>query len=160
MKILQTLGVDVFKDMRFDSWALQTLILRIENNKDENKEGEVMFTAIHPLFCMFNHDCDPSARWTGYHQGGPVSVVAKRDIKEGEEISVTYITEMPLEKDRRPRLMAQIGTVCGCARCYGDRQAAFAKAPKLMQMLNDISNESADPETKTLRRLRDRLFVE
>lgn len=31
IKVLQILGVDIFTNMRFDSWALQTLFMRIEN---------------------------------------------------------------------------------------------------------------------------------
>ena len=42
VKISQSLGVDIFKDMRFDAWALQTLIHRIENNMNNTKKNEVM----------------------------------------------------------------------------------------------------------------------
>ncbi len=129
VKILQSLGVDIFKDMRFDAWALQTLISRIENNMNNTKKGEVMYSAICPLFCMFNHDCDPSAHWTTRPQpnrpGGPLLVFAKRDIKAGEEISVTYIGEIPLESDRRARLVSQIGCVCHCSRCEKEWEDAL-----------------------------------
>lgn len=123
VRILQTLGVDVFKATRFDSWAIQTLILRIQNNLNENKWNGMIFSAIRPLFCMFNHDCDPSAIWPSLHAGGPVVVVADRDIKEGEEITVSYIGDPPSrEEDRREMLRAQIGTMCGCARCNRERE--------------------------------------
>ena len=59
---------------------------------NDNKEGEVMHSAICPPSSMFNHDCEPSATWPSHHQGGPVSVVANRDIKTGEEISVSYVS--------------------------------------------------------------------
>lgn len=162
IRILKILGVDVFKDMRFDSWALQTHILRIENNMINNREGGVVSSAICPLFCMFNHDCDPSAKWSAYHQGGPVSVVAERDIKEGEEISVSYIIDTPLERDRRPKLTAQIGSMCGCARCYNERRAALEEeAPptlELLRLMNEVSNRRGDPSNEILRCLRDQYF--
>ncbi len=49
---------------------------------------------------------------------------AKRDIKAGEEISVTYIGEIPLESDRRARLVSQIGCFCLCMRCEQEREDA------------------------------------
>ncbi len=165
IRILQTLGVDIFKDMRFDAWAIQTLILRIENNMNDNKEGEVMYSAICPLFSMFNHDCDPSAIWPSYHQGGPVSVVANRDIKMGEEVSVSYIGPLDskaMEKDRRKRLMAQIGTLCSCTRCYKERKMELEEnaSPdvELLRLLNEVGREKGTPMTEELRRLRNELF--
>ncbi|KAF6232936.1 hypothetical protein HO173_008899 [Letharia columbiana] len=125
-----------------------------------NKEGDVVYCAISPLFCMFNHDCDPSAEWPAYDQGGPVTVVAKPDIKEGEEISVSYIPNIPLEKDRRLRLTAQIGGVCGCARCCKERKMPLEEERpphfELLQLLNEVSNGKGDPQNEILRRLRDR----
>ena len=85
-----------------------------------------MHSAICPLFSMFNHDCEPSAEWPG-RQGDPVSVIAKKDIKAGEEITVSYVGEIPLESDRRMRLVAQIGCVCECARCHKERRDSLKK---------------------------------
>ena len=173
VKILQTLGVDVFKDMRFDSWALQTLIHRIENNRHYNKKGEEVHSAICPLLCMFNHDCNPSAQWTTPPQancpGGPALVFAKRDIKAGEEISITYIGEIPLEIDRRERLVYHLGCECRCKRCENEREEAqkeiealmrFAKRlpdSELIQLNNGITKENGHDEMrKRLRILRAR----
>lgn len=126
VRILQTLGVDVFVDPRFDSWAIQTLILRLQNNLAEFKWGGSIYSAIHPLFCMFNHDCDPSAIWRTPHPSSPVFVFANRDIKEGEEITVSYIAYLPSrEEDRREMLRAQIGTMCRCARCIRERKSCL-----------------------------------
>ena len=158
VKILQLLGVDVFRDMRFDSWAIQTLILRIENNMNENKEDQVMMGAINPLFSMFNHDCDPSAVWHAYHQGNPLSVVAERDIEKGEEITVSYLSNILMEeKERRERLIAQIGTTCKCARCYRERKAASdAEAAEGMHLMNGFDRGRDNTVNDILRRLRDR----
>ena len=164
VRILQDLGVDVFKDMRFDSWAIQTLILRIENNMSDTKARGVMCSSISPMFCMFNHDCNPSAEWPASHQGGLLSVTAKRDIKKGEEITVSYILDLPLEKDRRPRLMAQLGTMCNCVRCYKDRDTAMKEGPadmrRFLRWINEVSVSNGDPDIETEKRMRFSLLAE
>lgn len=105
MKILQTLGIDVFKDMWFDSWALQALILRIENNELEDK----------------------------------------RDIKAGEEITVSYVGEMPSESEGSLQLRAHIGCVCRCARCHKERKVSLEKAPK-----DSLEDEALQQHVETL----------
>lgn len=50
MRILQTLGVNIFTDMKFDTWAIQTLFLRIEINKQGFQAGKRTHCGINPLF--------------------------------------------------------------------------------------------------------------
>ena len=126
LKILQTLGVDVFTDVRFDSWAIQTLFLRIESNKAGHKLGKFTYSSISPLFSMINHHCDPAATWhLSNDLGGPVEVSAIRDIKEGEEITISYVEFWLPEAERRSRLQASIGKICDCSRCLQEREAAL-----------------------------------
>ena len=121
---------------------------------------------------MFNHDCNPSAQWTTQahpnRPGGPLSVIAKRDIKTCEEISVTYIGEVPLDSDRRARLVSQIGCVCLCTRCEQEREETLVEERKeneallrfadrlpdfeLVQLMIEITKENGPDEF--LRRLR------
>ena len=160
MRILQTLGVDVFKDMRFDAWALQTLILRIENNMDDIKLGGLMYSSIRPLFSMFNHDCDPSADWSADHLGGPVLVTSKRDIKKGEEVTVSYVLNGQPEIDRRASLIAQIGMICECVRCQAERKAApEQEAPPNLEFLHTLSGSISQHSSfgKVVDSLRDQL---
>ncbi|KAI9821266.1 MAG: hypothetical protein M1827_004002 [Pycnora praestabilis] len=108
LKLLQTLGVDIFTDTRFDCWALQTLFMVIENNKQGSRFEKRTFSGINPLFSMFNHSCDPSAIWMTQRGGlgGPIEVIARREIKQDEEICVSYIdieARRP-ERERRGRI--------------------------------------------------------
>ena len=160
MRILQTLGVDVFKDMRFDACALQTLILRIENNMDDIKLGGLMCSSIKPLFSMFNHDCDPSADWPADHLGGPVLVLAKRDIKKGEEITVSYVLNELPEIHRRASLIAQIGMMCECVRCQAEREAApEEEVPPTLEFLHKLSGSLSQQDSfgKVSQHLRDQI---
>ena len=71
-------------------------------------------SGINPLFTMFNHDCNPVAKWGCVDKlREPMAVVAKRDIKEGEEISVAYVDVNGRERERRDRLVGQIERMCG-----------------------------------------------
>ncbi|CAD6591476.1 MAG: hypothetical protein ASARMPRED_005408 [Alectoria sarmentosa] len=100
-QILQTLGVDIFTEARFDSWALRTLFLRLESNKRSANLNGSLDISIIPLFSMFNHDCDPAAAWEIRDGiGGAINVAALRDIQKGEEICVS------------------------CDRCVREREAA------------------------------------
>ena len=83
-------------------------------------------SGINPLFAMFNRDCNPAAKWGCVGElRGPMAVVAKRDIKEGEEISVAYVDVNGSERERWDRLVGQIGRMCGCARCVAKRGACY-----------------------------------
>lgn len=131
IKILQTLGVDIFADRRFDSWVMQTLFLRIENNKQGVKLGRRTHSGLNPMFTMFNHACDPAALWwqEGATLGAPVEVRAYRNIEEGEEICISY-TDLDLpETKRRSMVRPHIGKDCECARCLKERAAVAAGQP-------------------------------
>ena len=121
LKVLQTLGVDVFAESRFDSWVLQTLFWRIENNKQGTGLGKRALININPMFTMINHDCSPNAIYgssNGYIGGG-IDVIATHNIKEGEEICISYVERGLPETERRSRVMVSIGKACECKRCVG-----------------------------------------
>lgn len=127
IQILQTLGVDIFTDARFDSWALQTLFLRIENNKQGGRFGKQSHSSVNPLFSMFNHDCNPGATWHGVDIGGAIEVVAIRAIEKDEEIFVSYVEPWLPEAKRRLRIWTHIGKMCECGRCVQEREVASKK---------------------------------
>ena len=128
VEVLQSLGVDIFTDRRFDSWAMQTLFLRIENNRHGVKFRNKTYSGLDPMFTMLNHDCGPAAVWhpkTGT-VGSSIVVSACRDIKVGEEICISYTLVHLPEVERREMVKQHIGRVCECARCLNERAAAAA----------------------------------
>ena len=123
IQILQTLGVDVFTKLNFDSWALQTLIMRIDNNKVGKKTlDNRRYSSIDPLFCMFNHSCIPSATFNIISGGTAMTVTAVRDIEKGEEICISYVEPWLPERERRDKIWKHIGRVCECLRCKRERE--------------------------------------
>ena len=129
-RILQSLGVDIFADRRFDCWAVQTLFLRIENNQHADIIGKQIKGGLNPMFTMFNHDCDPSAIWISEVFGGSsTGVRACRSIKRDEEICICYIPSPLPEAARQGLLKLHIGKLCNCVRCVKERKAVAAEQP-------------------------------
>jgi hypothetical protein len=71
-----------------------------------------------------NHSCDPNAVLIDTDDAGTKVLVARRSIRTGEEIAITYIQGLEVLPDARQRqamLRETFGFVCACSRC---RQAA------------------------------------
>ena len=92
-------------------------------------------TAIYYTTCKMNHSCSPNviARYrysssavAGGQRGSshPLAVecVAQRDIKEGEELAISYIQcDEPL--DKRTEALANYGFACNCSKCQAEKRA-------------------------------------
>jgi len=63
ISILQKLGIDVFANARYDTWVLQTIRCRLQNNKHGQTLDGVCGTAVSDLYSMFNHSCDANVDW-------------------------------------------------------------------------------------------------
>ena len=124
IQILETLGVDVFTDLNFDSWALQTLIMRIERNRVSKKTlGNREYSTVDPLFSIFNHSCMPSAAFEFIGGSTETIVKAVRNINKDEEICKSYVDIRLPEMVRREMIWRGIGKLCDCLRCRLERQA-------------------------------------
>jgi len=76
-------------------------------------------TALFPAICMINHSCTPNVE-IAYTQGNyTASIVATRDIEEGEEVCHCYVSleEMPGVLERREHLKRQHMFLCECRLC-------------------------------------------
>ena len=124
LQILETLGVDIFTNLKFDSWALQSVIMRIEDNRVRKQTfGDLRYSIIDPLFNMFNHSCVPTASYRYEGGGTAMTVKALRDIKKGEEICISYVDPWMPEKERKQELWKRVGGLCGCPSCKRERLA-------------------------------------
>jgi len=67
----------------------------------------------------FNHDCEPNAEYFRRGEFGLVQV--NRDIKSGEEITLSYIGEVDgLEKKQRQDELEKWGFTCECYLCKNE----------------------------------------
>ena len=117
IKILQTLGIDVFADLRYDTWVLQTIWLRCKNNSWGNMDSAISVASISPLYSFVNHSCEPNVSWK-FNNSSTLDLVALKKIGKGEEIFTSYLShgEMP-KAEREVYLRQWLGSGCECARC-------------------------------------------
>jgi hypothetical protein len=119
-RALQKLGVDIFANAAFDTWVLFTIEARIDNNSC----GDPMTTSLNPLFCLFNHSCEPNVNWTTQEDHRTIVVKGARDIKKGEQLFVEYdgfMADQPLE-NRRKRMWRWLDGPCQCVRCVREER--------------------------------------
>ena len=123
IQALQTLGIDPFADHNWDTWVLFTIFGRIGNNirRDYIETGDeyLRLEAINPLFSFLNHSCDPNVGYTS-ENNSTLIMAAKRDIRKGEELAISYIgydlTHLTRAK-RQKKLRTWVGRECLCSRC-------------------------------------------
>lgn len=74
-----------------------------------------------------NHACDPSISVRHLDQRtalARISIIARRDIQPGEELTITYVNPQMGVKQRRQNLLEWGFGLCQCARCVTEEQAA------------------------------------
>jgi hypothetical protein len=120
--MLRELGIDVFADDRYDSWVIHTMRCRLQNNKHGQTLDDVCGTAIGPLYSMFNHSCAPSVDWRHDDNNSNLTMFAERDIREGEEMFISYIKSKSMGRaERQKTLMPWLGMDCACTRCVAEK---------------------------------------
>lgn len=86
---------------------------------DERKLPEAYFAGMFPVHACLNHSCDNNAEVSNGELDGNygVQVTAKRAIKKGEEIFITYIETALPRMLRRAWLFKSFNFWCQCRRC-------------------------------------------
>ena len=100
-----------------DVEALQRLYLKLRFNAFPIDGGLAVFRDASAL----NHDCAPNASLSFCQ--GQLSVVLGRDLEEGEEVRISYLSPRALlapAKARRAALHTGFLFRCGCLRCTSD----------------------------------------
>lgn len=73
-----------------------------------------------PTLATANHSCDPNAELEC--DGRHVQLVALREIREGEEIFISYIDENEPLETRREMLEERYFFTCSCERCMEEEK--------------------------------------
>ncbi|KAG0558058.1 hypothetical protein KC19_10G001400 [Ceratodon purpureus] len=76
----------------------------------------ILGSAVYVLPSMYNHDCDPNVDIL-WPDNASANLVARRSIKSGEELHITYIDASMAPDKRRSFLEEHYGFTCKCARC-------------------------------------------
>ncbi|KAJ9643550.1 hypothetical protein H2199_004229 [Coniosporium tulheliwenetii] len=85
LHFLENMNVNIFETSKYDTWVLNTLYAKFRGTASarQSADGRPAVGAVHPLWCLANHSCDPNVSWAWeeyevHGQGGAGAV-------EGEE---------------------------------------------------------------------------
>ena len=106
------------------------LIYQVRTNACQvTRRGQKVGCALSCLMGWHNHDCNPSAS-SQVTSDGHVTVTALRDLREGEEITISYVNPADDVDERRRVLLAHYGFDCKCARCLAENRVALKQRMK------------------------------
>ncbi|KFY57186.1 hypothetical protein V497_05694 [Pseudogymnoascus sp. VKM F-4516 (FW-969)] len=150
LDMLEKMEVDVFADIeKYDLWIFNTLYSKFRGTASArvNKlDGRPEVAAVHPLWCLANHDCDPNVQW----EWGMRMKLWARDrridgrapgVLKGEEIMNHYCDiELPVQ-ERREWAKGSLGGYCMCDRCRREakEEEAANGVAAVVSMVSDLS---------------------
>ena len=104
------------------------------------------------MHAMTNHSCDPNCEFTSSEGGRYIREFATRDIKEGEELTISYLEPDDLLKDaeeRKDLLFESFGFECVCRRCLIDTLKEMQKEENQEQDEQDAQEQPKKKQKKT-----------
>ncbi|KAH7329151.1 wd and tetratricopeptide repeat protein [Stachybotrys elegans] len=136
LHILEKMDIDIYATLaQYDLWVLNTLYAKFRGTASARKnprDGRPDVAAIHPYWCLANHDCDPNVTW---EWGGHMVLKAREErivgprrggIKRGEEILNHYCDISLPVRERREWARGSLGGWCMCKRCRDEAAAEEA----------------------------------
>ncbi|VUC26453.1 unnamed protein product [Clonostachys rosea] len=137
LHVLEKMDVDIYTTLaKYDLWVLNTLYSKFRGTASARKslrDGRPDVAAVHPYWCLANHDCNPNVTW---EWGGHMVLWAKKEriggkeggIKANEEILNHYCDiNLPVQQ-RREWALGSLGGWCMCQRCRDEAAAAGVNA--------------------------------
>ncbi|CAH0049301.1 unnamed protein product [Clonostachys solani] len=137
LHVLEKMDVDIYTTLaKYDLWVLNTLYAKFRGTASARKslrDGRPDVAAVHPYWCLANHDCNPNVTW---EWGGHMVLWATKEriggkeggIKAGEEILNHYCDiNLPVQQ-RREWALGSLGGWCMCQRCRDEAAAAGVNA--------------------------------
>jgi hypothetical protein len=136
LHLLEKLDINPFTASNYNTWVINTLFAKFRGVASARQslvgDGRPEVAAVHPLWCLANHSCDPNVKWEW--QGGMrfwtrskeelvkwgTPEKSKSDwngIKAGEEILSHYCDVDLHVRERREWAAGALGGLCQCPRC-------------------------------------------
>jgi len=127
LHVLEKMDIDIYNTLaEHDTWVFNTAYAKFRGTASARKstrDGRPDVAAVHPFWCLANHDCDPNVTW---EWGGRMVLWARETrvvggkpggIKAGEEILNHYCdVDLPVQQ-RREWASGSLGGWCMCQRC-------------------------------------------
>ena len=129
--MLEKLDINIFESSgRYSTWIFNTLYAKFRGTASARQglDGKPEVGAVHPMWCLANHSCDPNVTW---EWGGLISFAVRKQrlkwagkenvkqpgIRKGEEVLSHYCDiDLPV-RERREWVVGALGGQCICERC-------------------------------------------
>lgn len=139
LHMLEKMDINIFEtSSRYDFWVFNTLYAKFRGTASarQDSKGRPEVGAVHPLWCLANHSCDPNVRWDWH---GSIKFWARKErilwegkqernpagLEKGEEIFSHYCDiELPVQ-DRREWAAGALGGMCTCERCMWEAKTSL-----------------------------------
>lgn len=129
--MLEKMDINIFESSgRYNTWVFNTLYAKFRGTASARQglDGKPEVGAVHPMWCLANHSCDPNVTW---EWGGLISFAVRKQrqkwagkqkvkepgIRKGEEVLSHYCDiNLPVQ-ERREWAVGALGGQCICERC-------------------------------------------
>ncbi|KAF2132159.1 hypothetical protein P153DRAFT_383047 [Dothidotthia symphoricarpi CBS 119687] len=131
LHILEKMDVNIFtQSHRYDTWVFNTLYAKFRGTASARQglDGRPEIGAVHPMWCLANHSCDPNVAWEWQGsmkfwtreklvewEGRDPS--KKPGLRRGEEVFSHYCDVRLPVQERREWAVGALGGDCVCPRC-------------------------------------------
>ncbi|KIW02559.1 uncharacterized protein PV09_06014 [Verruconis gallopava] len=138
LTMLEKMEINIFTaSSRFNTWTFNTLYAKFRGTADakQGPDGKPEIGAVHPLWCLANHSCDPNVRWEWNGEMGFWTRtkrervkwrVGDEEVKEGlrkdEEVLGHYCDVELTARERREWAKGALGGDCMCERCVWETE--------------------------------------
>ncbi len=143
LNMLEKMDVNIFDNGgRFDTWVFNTLYAKIRGTASakQGRDSRPDVGAVHPLWCLANHSCDPNVTWDWR---GKIQLWAKQErapwvgkpeterdqagVPKGGELMSHYCDVRLDVRERREWAIGALGGLCKCERCLWEEQQTTAE---------------------------------
>ena len=143
LHVLEKMDVNIYASLpKYDAWILNTLYAKFRGTASarlSKQDGRPEVCAVHPIWCLANHSCDPNVTW---EWGGNIMFTAREEriewdgkgrrkggIGKGEEI-LSHYCDIEMEvRDRRQWAVGALGGMCVCERCVWEESQLDKAGP-------------------------------
>jgi hypothetical protein len=147
LNVLERMDINIFEQShRYDTWVFNTLYAKFRGmltisdyscsilmplgtaSARQGLDGRPEVSAVHPMWCLGNHSCDPNVEWDWQGsikfwtreklvdwKGRDPAV--KPGIRKGEELMSHYCDVSLPVRERREWAVGALGGNCMCPRC-------------------------------------------
>ncbi|CAK7263840.1 hypothetical protein SEPCBS119000_000704 [Sporothrix epigloea] len=138
LNFMESMKIDMYKFLvKKDVWVLNTVFAKLRGTasaRQSRQDGPPDVAAVHPLWSLVNHDCDPNVTWewgarmvlraredrVQLAEDKAAGVIRPGGIAAGEEILSHYCDlALPVQL-RREWARGSLGGTCMCLRCQNE----------------------------------------